>query len=678
MKALFVHELRRGRLFPVFGLVVGLLVAVLRGFYGAYVPLIAASLIDDEDLFFGVLLAAFVIALAGGAGLFASEVESGTLPALLALPLSRQRVWLAKVLAGLMLAVGAATALVALSYPALPHRSVVMFRDDPWVLVLWWFVAFFAAVLSSALFAHMVSALMAALLFTGGIFVLTEVLATVCGGALLGYSDLVDATLWALALAPGLLLGSVMAFARGELLRSWSRWRFAAYAVLLYGGAVIVLIAGGFRWATRYERAHVDTVTVDLISPSQNGAVAVLYAMLSPISRQGAYQTSHFRSAYTVLVDLKTGRELAVRRGYAGAAVSADLRWAAFGYVPEPFTLTWRPATILQGVSRIEIRDLRTGRVSYPSWPPKAGQYRYMNPFNSIGFSPDGSWLALISPMTVVLMRRDGSDAVAVPLWTGRHQYLYPGSWAWDPSGKAVYALTTGLTGRPRPLLLIRRDLPGGRTTTIWNPTQAVRLPPGYALNEAQIAVSPDGRWIAVALMAALTRPDGEFEGLAFVFLVSADGKQSLLLWRTSPQNALVAPGDYVWSKDSGRLYWLVHPGSGPPELLIWRRGRNEAASVPLPARSSPSRIALLPNGDLLIAGFRNLMVADENGQIRPFPSKRVAASLTGAGRHYSLLGVDAKGRGIVAYWHSSPSGLPTSVLGAMDLATGKFKQIYP
>ncbi|MDH4180168.1 MAG: ABC transporter permease subunit, partial [Armatimonadota bacterium] len=102
MRALFLKEFSQARILLLCGPLLGVLTALLWLLL-AGIPLLPQLESDTIDVFWGAACYVMppVIALFAGAGLFASEIERGTLPLLLSLPLGRSRIWLAKVLAGL-------------------------------------------------------------------------------------------------------------------------------------------------------------------------------------------------------------------------------------------------------------------------------------------------------------------------------------------------------------------------------------------------------------------------------------------------------------------------------------------------------------------------------------------------------------------------------------------------
>jgi hypothetical protein len=396
-----------------------------------------------------------------------------------------------------------------------------------------------------------------------------------------------------------------------------------------------------------------------------------------------------------VLADIESGRDLLVRRGDNTAAVSTDGRFAAVFL--EPFALTWWRGTVDLGpvVSRVEIRDLRTRRLIFCGRPSGLEDYRRSQP-QLVAWSPDASWIALQlrredgsrAPYDgVLLIRADGRRCFELPLWPGWYTEIEKPHkrWAWSASGRAVYALVaeTGQTARATPGL-VRCVLPEGRSVVIWRPPSASQLPAGYGWVTAGVSASPDGRWIAVGLVAVPFRlgPNGEGpvypvlhdKTLVDVYLAASSGKGSSFLGRTALDHGFDSL-DYVWRQDGKALHYLVRPESAVGgDLRSWREGESRATSVALPPETWPREIAGLPNGnDVLVWGRDDVLLLHEQGNTRPFPNARVRS----LSREYRLLGLDAHGRAIVCNERTDTQQEAT-MLGAVNLATGDVKQVYP
>ena len=108
MKPLFLKEVRQGRPLLVFSLVVALLLAAGKAVVGRAFPGLGYERYGEINplsvtVAMVMLATPLLLALFAGAGLFAAEADHGTVPILFALPLSRRRIWLGKVLAGLAL-----------------------------------------------------------------------------------------------------------------------------------------------------------------------------------------------------------------------------------------------------------------------------------------------------------------------------------------------------------------------------------------------------------------------------------------------------------------------------------------------------------------------------------------------------------------------------------------------
>ena len=109
MRALFVKEWRQSYLLPWSGFLLSAMISVL---YWAWSRSHVETIQDERDLNLFCATLAFVSAgvflFVATASAFPSEKTRGTLPYLLALPVSRGRIWLAKALGALALAGAAA------------------------------------------------------------------------------------------------------------------------------------------------------------------------------------------------------------------------------------------------------------------------------------------------------------------------------------------------------------------------------------------------------------------------------------------------------------------------------------------------------------------------------------------------------------------------------------------
>lgn len=681
MKALFIKELRKGRWLPLFGLGLGLLVAVLRGFFGAYPPLLTKSAIDDENFFAIVSFASLALAMIAGAGLFASEAERATLPLLLALPLSRGRIWLAKVLAGFVLALSASVLLELMSLLALPGTiASPVFEDDLLTFGLWWFVVLSASASCSPLLKHTISAFMAAVLVSGGLLAFVFAVVRFWGGSLLGFSAADDASLWATAFIPGLLLGSLLALCKGEILRSGRRWLFGVGGFVLVGGPVVFVTGGTMHWVTRYERTRVERIGHPILA--QNTGYASLDAMRSPVKWEWTHDglelrgTPHYRARYLVLVDLRSGRDVLARKGDGAVDVSTDGRLVAV--VEESCALTWRAEDSSRWWS-IDVRDLKAGRALYRGWPADLAEYRRadIGRIDFLSWSRDDRWLAIQPSFhldRLLLMRSNGSAASALPLWP--HSWFElrntPSRWAWDASGEGVYTLAAVNSPRGRAVRLLHHTLPAGRSTCVWTVPQSLRLPHGYDWLTHCISVSADGRLLVVSLVAGPfeLEPDGvpepEMPGatLVFVFLITPDGTQSRLIskiWMRGSLESLAC----AWSRDCRSLYYLAVSESDA-KLYFWQSGQIKASDLEL--RPCPEKIARLPDQPGVLVWTRRDVGLATGSSVVPFPNSRVRS----LAQRYALVGIDNRGRAIV-YGRDDENEL-----AAVDLATGKLTRLYP
>ncbi|HUT75684.1 MAG TPA: ABC transporter permease subunit [Armatimonadota bacterium] len=697
MKALFIKELRKGRWLPLFGMSVAVLVAVLRGMFGLYPPLLSTERMDDQSLFVLICFAGYIIAILGGAGLFASEKERGTLPVLLSLPLSRSRIWAAKVAAGFTLALCASLLLVLPSLLALPQVLGRGHDSSEFTLWLapWWFVVFLASVLFSTMLEHLLSAFMGTVVFGLGLLALVAPMAEVWGGSLVGSDPADSIGVWALAMTPGLLLGSLIAFSRGEMLRSRSRWVLGVGVWALYAGTVVLLISGTVHWATRYERARVQEV--EPVALSANGEVAGVVAKGWPIERTFDVDSSApgrrrvgYRSESLVLTNLQTGRDLLTFRGGGIAAVSADGKLAAV--MPQPFALTWWSPNDRPGLTELQVWDLTTKRMDWakPFLPIHDGLRPYRSPEQAVEWSPKGLWLGMSAMgwrragdpwRGLQLVRRDGSDARVVSLWPPSSRYVRgrPQGWVWDGSDEAVYALVPDTKESAVPIPgLVRISLPRGRESVLCTLDDlATRLSSGYEWVTADVSVSPGSGSIAFALLASpiatsnpvRTRPR---EPLLLVFLIARDGaRKPALLSQTPAPRSYGSPG-FTWSKDGKRLYY-ISVSDGEPAL--WRADVAAAVARALPDCRWTEKIATLPGSDNLLVWSPNMVwLVNARDGVQQFPNDAVRR----LAHDHLLLGMNDQGQAIVAKRAPGFNEWQAETLGVLNLATGRVKQVYP
>ncbi len=412
MKVLFVKEYRQSYLLAWLGLLLSAMIAVL---YWAWTRSYVKTARDQEDLNLFccevVLIAVGVMTVVATAGLLSSEKARGTLPYLLALPVSRTRIWLAKALAGLALVASGAMLLIVPLGLVLPQ---ILRAINPWlylpdimigVLLLFWVTLFCTTLLQRTISVLLMSVVVAAACYLGAIL-LVELL-----GGVLGYDQLFDISLVALMMIPAFLFASWVAFVRGELFQSKRSWAIGL-GTLGAGLAIICLgLWGGTSWAYRYQRAGVKAIESASLAPG--GAVALVSVAGSPApwrrdSRQGWVRSreDRYRAHHDVLVDLKTGREALVLPGGQEEAVSPDGRLLA----------------CVRGVpSTLRVWDLAKHRLLRRGLPEKVGRLWVSSREASFQWSPRGKWLSVDAwsglRSELLLVRPEGPEVVEIVLW---------------------------------------------------------------------------------------------------------------------------------------------------------------------------------------------------------------------------------------------------------------------
>jgi Cu-processing system permease protein len=680
MRALFFKELGRGRNLLVFALAGGALHAAIsfllsRVAGGAHVN---REMLTQVSGALGYLLMPGLIVLFAGAGMFAAETERGTLPLLLTLPLSRGQIWLATVLARFMLAALAIILFVFLSLGGLSLWQDLRGTELAGELVdwpLWLSLLFATGVFCSTLLGRAISAILATLLIFGGLVTAAGFLVCNFGGSLLGYDPALDSELWTMVAIPGLLLSSLGAFIRGELLQTGRKWRIALALLVpltLLIGALVLAVA---RIDLRYERAEVEELSV--IRLALDGSALSMNAARSPVLLERTYQgwkrprrEPDYRAKHIVVADLRSGKDVLARPGAGFAAVSAGARLAAVFSDPPP--VTWRSWRYYPGINQIEVWDLQRHRRLYRGLP-REFRKTALDWESEAEWSPDASWLAIQEASTrprLLLMRANGKQARVIPLsrFPGEFAPNQLGrSWAWASSGRAIYCLKKGW-------LLLHHDLGTGGSREIWR--TKVRLPGRHT---GGISVSPNGRWIALALLARSDEllkelrspsPDASVPLLA-AMVVAEDGSETHPVIIASPRLGFRQQVQLLWSFDSQRLY--VFLSGGRPALLRWQEGEGFASPLGLPQGLWVKQVALLPGDDeLLLWGYNGIYLASKSGEVRPLPDSYLWP-LSGG---HDLIGVDARGRAIITPWPLE-QGWPRE-LKAIDFKAARVRPLYP
>jgi hypothetical protein len=678
VRRVFAKEWLQGQMIAMFGLLMGGLVTALWGILTvAYVR----NWTDQETVngFCGVMyyLVPLVLAAFVGSGLFAAEVERGTMPLLLALPFSRRQVWVGKALAGLALML---CAVVLVLVPAVIAVRPALEEVEFWKLLpeiaLATVLLYSAALFWSTVLPTIMGALLGAVALVAAL-VVTAIAMMVFGGRLFG-PPVLDIELWALAAAPGLLAGSYVGFARGETFRGRRRWVLPlAVAAALY---LVVGIAyvGLARWGTRYERALVHRV--DAPHVTGGGKVVGMITHGSPVQLKREIETKLTggeggdRRVYSICLDLDTRKELLVRRDTGVPKVSPDGKHAVLLTQPRP--LTWRGEAWDYGAGPIiEIWDLARQRLTYRGVPRLPRDAGYAVLIRSTEWSPDSRWVVLTTQRgpdgecRVLLLRPDGrvelktEESVGYRGGVGRVEYAYA------PSGAAFYVLDT--RG-----VLTRYEPDGKRTATIWSISKLRLDPEEWTVRAGEVAVSPDGERIAVDLSLNPTRrriiTAGPSSARMVVAVMNPDGASSRLVLNEEGDRHRRWVEDVKWSGDGKALFMLIRIGDNrrdqdAREVAVWRAGEPNAplAATTLPAREGELQTATLPDGRLAVISQKRAWIVNAQGQ-KTRLTGQVEQALVGS----SIAGLDKQGRLIVRR--------PEGYLAAVNLDTGQVARIYP
>jgi ABC-type transport system involved in multi-copper enzyme maturation permease subunit len=686
MRPLIIKEWRQSHLLVWLGFLLSAMIAVL---YLLWLRRYVKTPLDHENLdgACGFLLLIFtgIVILAATSSLFPSEAGRGTLPLLLSLPLSRSRIWLAKVLAGLSLALAASLLTLVPDAVVIPRalREIrfLLYLPD---ITMWGLLLFSVTLFWATLLRREISVILASVALCGAVLV-TEVAGLASGSVLLGYDELLDVSLWAAALSPAFLFASWVTFTRGELLHTRDTWRLA----IVSAGAGLLVVAfiltGASRWAYRYQRSEVKVIRS--ASAPDNAKAAILTTSASPApfhrnSTEGWTRLRHtrHRAWHRVVVDLDTGREALVLpdshlgpsfdpslhpREIAPAAVSPDGRYLA----------RW-PQTWWGGAGGLEVWDLEQRRRIYRglpdplrtpmnlgqamdlSWSPRAdwlaiGGYTYHAPAPGPGQTPAGLYR-----QALCIMRPDGSALQQIDLDEFREDELAGpprlrgvSGYAWAPDGSALYTLEWG--GR-----ILRHPLPGDRAGKVWEPpVPGVALPAGAEWQFHTLSVSPTGRWLVVRASAAGPAVDRSRAVRPRVaLLVASDGSRVI---RLGDRFAY----EYVWSDDGRSLYMIV-AGGKPFSLLRWEEGQGEPKPIALPPGFEGGQVHPMKGGGLLVWG-KQACIVDARGRAA-LPSDPRLRSLPG---DCELITVDSRGRAIV---------LKDNHLDVADFAADTITRIYP
>jgi len=699
MRSIFLKELRQGRPLLLFGLALGLLMPLLYVLSLRISRPVSPGEVDDlrSKLAFALLWLPPIIALFGGAGLFAAEADRGTLPLLFSLPVSRLRIWFAKILGGLTLTALASAVLLVVGNLLLPNP-----RGEPSIVAsaylpdmfLWTLFAFAVAAFASALASHTIAATLLAFLLSGGLAA-GIIAITQLGARLLGYDEVFDLAIWAGVAALPLLLASALVISRGELLRSARKFLLGIPAFAIALALIGSLLIGAVRFATRYQRDDVERVSLSAAGQAgvlRSPITLITYADPAPYLRvshsDGRWRRTSaghdpddrswpaYRSVYSVLLDPETGRELDVLRlpgdaSWCTTAVSPDGGRAAIAY--RPAGLTWGRPQLGNQPETLRIVELDSEHVLYQAPPPNLTTNRY-TAIRDLEWSPTGSYLAYAFPPRVGerasclhIVNADGSQPRALPDDAA--------DWHWSPTEDALYVLDRDMT--------VKRFRPESTSNeTIWAPDPD---DPRTRRTLPLSGISPDGRWLVLTeeQVATVETRTGTAVALKRVGLraISTDGKHAQVIWSAEDPRRSDAP--LAWSADGAALYFVVwrdHPSRA--RLLRWRPGdaQPETIIAELPFNS----VWLLPvpdsDGVLVWGQLRDewpstsqvheaaAFILDGSGHRKALPGQAAAPDFA---RANSPRGFDDQGRLIF-----QPADHTT--LDSLDIDTGKVRQIYP
>ncbi len=682
MRRVFAKEWLQGRMILLFGLLMGGLVTVLWGIFTvAYVKNVVDQL--NVNGFCGAMfyLVPLSLAVFVGAGLFAAEVERGTMPLLLALPFSRRQVWAGKTIAGLALMLSAVAMTIVpgviATRPALEEVAFWQFLPD---LALASTLLYFGALFWSTVLTTIVNAFLSAIV-TGIGLVLVAVVMMVFGGRLFG-PPLLDIEVWALAAIPGLIAGSYLAFVRGEAFLGRRRWRAPLVMVIAVYLVTMVAVVGLARSMTRYDRSQV--YRLDGATITGDGSVVTMRTFGSPakVTREAEIHLlpggdQGYPRMYAVALDLDTGKELLTRREAGPIAVSPDGKHAVV--LTQLRALTWRGESIGWGWPIVEIWDLTRKRMTYrgvPVLPTKGAMRR----FQQVRWSPDSKWISMATQeesfyggaARIFFLGLDGVVRRELVVIDRFDSYTLSQAWDYAPTGDTVYAVSPDG-------VLERHDLATGKLQEIWT-IKAASLDPKDWFLWANVAVSPDGRHIAMSLSMqpnpehyVPTSNHGAKKWRFFFLVFKIEGRETRIVYKEEGPRSV---GPLLWSHDGRTLYRVASIAydrqTTAAPVTTWRVGESETRSITLPTPGY-SDAALLQDNRLLVRRF-----LDKRNEAWLFsPDGRLVAvarrTQEALDKSYPV-GVDKRGRLIV----SKGEGMQPNYLAALDVDTGKLTKVYP
>jgi ABC-type transport system involved in multi-copper enzyme maturation permease subunit len=674
MRALLRKEYQQSRLLPWTGLIMSVAMIVL---YALWVARYSQTAKDQDDLnafYAGVLVVAgYVMLIAATTGAISSETGGGTLAYLLGLPLPRTRIWWAKALAAAGLAVVAWLLLVlpvALVLPGVP-RSVSLWVYLPDLLACALLV-FAVTLFWSTLLARTLTVLLAApatlaLALLGIVWAVDE------GIELLRYDGVIDASLWAALLTAPFLLASWAAFRHGELLDSPRKWLLALTTLAGATACVVLLMLGGARWEQRYRRGDVQRIGWASLPPGGEVAAVDVQGSRARFARDAngwrGGRVGPLRSSNTVLVDLRTGREVAWWPGEKQAVVSPDGRFVVLPFVQQDMSLPPGFTEVWQTKPR---RLLHREQLGVVPW-----RFGELQEGADIAWSGRGDWLALREQedlpqnrgfrQTLVTMQPDGSRRRELRLVEmqpeppapkgleegGRLVIKHLGdsfqAWTWASGSDMIYLLSMG--GE----VLRYSPADGSRAVLARLPNVTAR-PQEWMGSMHRIAVSADGRRLAARM--PVVAPSEQHAGRSRTWVLSLAGSHATVQHQFEDGTITSAP--LYWSPDATTLFVGT--------ALRWHEGDEGLTPLHLPKEVDLRNVAALPFGHgLLVSDQRSgqQYFVDEEGRVR---SAWGEAATRAADR---IVGVAADGRLVVVQrWPAA--------LALLDRDANRPRRIYP
>lgn len=462
MSTLFWKEYREARMLVGLGMLGAAVVALVGIFSRDYDGSITAMC----TIFAGWPLMAALCA----AGAFANEVEGGTLPFLLSLPVARSKVWWSKFVSGLLTLLALMAGSLLLNVVLLPLRPETMKVDmlngeTVAALFAGSLTVFAATFFFSALIGRALVAALAGLAFAGAMAGLCSATNVFLGDMLqdwnvrVGVVRLPDVALIAQFLAVmGLcLFSSRITFVRGELLRSSRRFKVGLTTL-----AVPPLLIAALMAMPLYR--SVTTLPIDRIQNIEEVAVSPQGDRIAFIA-SGRSSWSPKRHAW--ILDVKTGR--AVDAGPAhkvawsrdGERLACATQRGFLGIPRSESSLVWMDKN---GAVRQKIRD----GVYYFSYFPRSDTF--LISVSDSANLPDAK-----------VLDSNGRQVASLT----NHPSLI-----WHPDGRSYYRIEPDGEGRG----VLRRRYLNGKVTHLAQCAFPQNLSSNAYLLQSQI--SPNGKWL--------------------------------------------------------------------------------------------------------------------------------------------------------------------------------------